>query len=152
MRNLTNEKVESVDLILKQTWLAVSKMYSEMAQAYDSTTVQALTLLKIDPKHGTRSTDLGPKMAIEPTSLTRIIKLLEDGGYIYKDKGVNDKREVFIRLTEKGLHARNISKEMVVSFNKLIIDKVDEDKLQIFKDVMQTIFNIAQDTIEKNKK
>jgi DNA-binding MarR family transcriptional regulator len=25
-------------------------------------------------------------MAIEPTSLTRIIKLLEDNGYIYKEK------------------------------------------------------------------
>lgn len=50
-------------------------MYTEMAQEHDSTAVQALTLLKIDPKEGTRSTNLGPKMAIEPTSLTRIIKL-----------------------------------------------------------------------------
>lgn len=152
MNNLTNEKVESIDLILKQTWLAVSKMYSEIAQAYDSTTVQALTLLKIDPKHGTRSTDLGPKMAIEPTSLTRIIKLLEDGEYIYKDKGSDDKREVFIKLTEKGLHARNISKEMVISFNKMIVDKVDAEKLEVFKEVMDTILSLALDAIAKNKK
>lgn len=152
MNNLTNEKVESIDLILKQTWLAVSKMYSEIAQAYDSTTVQALTLLKIDPKHGTRSTDLGPKMAIEPTSLTRIIKLLEDGEYIYKDKGSDDKREVFIKLTEKGLHARNISKEMVISFNKMIVDKIDAEKLEVFKEVMDTILSLALDAIAKNKK
>ncbi|EKB54180.1 MarR family winged helix-turn-helix transcriptional regulator [Bergeyella zoohelcum] len=152
MNNLTNEKVESIDLILKQTWLAVSKMYSEIAQAYDSTTVQALTLLKIDPKHGTRSTDLGPKMAIEPTSLTRIIKLLEDGEYIYKDKGSDDKREVFIKLTEKGVNARNISKEMVLSFNKMIVDKIDAEKLEVFKEVMDTILSLALDAIAKNKK
>lgn len=152
MNNLTNEKVESIDLILKQTWLAVSKMYSEIAQAYDSTTVQALTLLKIDPKHGTRSTDLGPKMAIEPTSLTRIIKLLEDGEYIYKNKGSDDKREVFIKLTEKGVNARNISKEMVLSFNKMIVDKIDAEKLEVFKEVMDTILSLALDAIAKNKK
>ena len=79
------EKIENIDLILKQTWISVQKMYSDLAQEYDSTAVQALTLLKIDPKEGTRSTNLGPKMAIEPTSLTRIIKLLEDNGYIYKE-------------------------------------------------------------------
>lgn len=127
-------------------------MYSEIAQAYDSTTVQALTLLKIDPKHGTRSTDLGPKMAIEPTSLTRIIKLLEDGEYIYKDKGSDDKREVFIKLTEKGVNARNISKEMVLSFNKMIVDKIDAEKLEVFKEVMDTILSLALDAIAKNKK
>lgn len=110
MNKRKTEKVESVDLILKSAWLAVSKMYSEQASMHNSTAVQALTLLKIDPKEGTRSTNLGPKMAIEPTSLTRIIKLLEDNGYIYKEKTTNDKREVIIKLTDKGLNSRNLSK------------------------------------------
>lgn len=138
-------KTENVDLILKQTWLAVSKMYSEMAQEHDSTAVQALTLLKIDPKEGTRSTNLGPKMAIEPTSLTRIIKLLEDNGYIYKEKTTSDKREVIIKLTQKGLNSRNMSKEVVVNFNKRVVEKIDPERLEIFKDVMNEIMKIAND-------
>lgn len=146
-----NEQVENIDLILKQTWLAVSKMYSELANAYDSTTVQALTLLKIDPKKGTRSTDLGPKMAIEPTSLTRIIKLLEDDGYILKEKTTKDKREVIIKLTEKGLKFRNISKEMVVSFNQMLTEKISDEKLQVFKEVTDTIHKMAMDITKKNK-
>jgi DNA-binding MarR family transcriptional regulator len=118
MEKKSTEKVESVDLMLKSAWLAVSKMYSDQASLYNSTAVQALTLLKIDPKEGTRSTNLGPKMAIEPTSLTRIIKLLEDNGYIYKEKTTTDKREVIIKLTDKGLNSRNLSKEVVLNFNK----------------------------------
>ena len=86
METKNKGKVESVDLLLKSVWLAVSKMYSEQASLHNSTAVQALTLLKIDPKEGTRSTNLGPKMAIEPTSLTRIIKLLEDNGISIKKK------------------------------------------------------------------
>ncbi len=143
------EKVENVDLILKQTWLAVSKMYSEMAQDHDATAVQALTLLKIDPKEGTRSTNLGPKMAIEPTSLTRIIKLLEDNGYIYKEKTTNDKREVIIKLTDKGLNSRNLSKEVVVNFNKKVMEKIPQEKLEVFKEVMGEIQKITADLNKK---
>lgn len=149
MEAKNHEKVENVDLILKSTWLAVSKMYSEMAQEYDSTAVQALTLLKIDPKEGTRSTNLGPKMAIEPTSLTRIIKLLEDNGYIYKEKTTTDKREVIIKLTEKGLNSRNMSKEVVVNFNKKVIEKISPDKLETFKQVMSQILKIANEINNK---
>jgi len=149
MEKAMPEKVENVDLILKSTWLAVSKMYSELAQDYDATAVQALTLLKIDPKEGTRSTNLGPKMAIEPTSLTRIIKLLEDNGYIYKEKTSTDKREVIIKLTEKGLNSRNISKEAVVNFNRTVAERVAPAKLETFKEVMSDILKIAQELNNK---
>lgn len=149
MENKNMEKVENVDLILKSTWLAVSKMYSELAHDHDATAVQALTLLKIDPKEGTRSTNLGPKMAIEPTSLTRIIKLLEDNGYIYKEKTSNDKREVIIKLTEKGLNSRNLSKEAVVNFNKAVMGRILPEKMDIFKEVMGDILMIANNLNNK---
>ncbi len=145
-----NDKIENIDLILKSTWLSVSKMYSEMAQDHDATVVQGLTLLKIDPKNGTRSTNLGPKMAIEPTSLTRIIKLLEDNGYIYKEKTTTDRREVIIKLTEKGLNYRNVSKEIVINFNKAILERISPDKLNVFKEVMTEIQNITNE-FNKNK-
>ena len=145
----TKEKVESIDLMLKSVWLAVAKMYSEQASLHNSTAVQALTLLKIDPKEGTRSTNLGPKMAIEPTSLTRIIKLLEDNGYIYKEKTTSDKREVIIKLTDKGLKSRNLSKEVVVNFNKKVVERVDPEKYAVFKDVMSEIMKIANEMNSK---
>ena len=145
----TPEKVENIDLVLKSTWLAVSKMYSDLAQDHDATAVQALTLLKIDPKEGTRSTNLGPKMAIEPTSLTRIIKLLEDNGYIYKEKTTADKREVIIKLTDKGLSSRNLSKDVVVNFNKKVVERIPHEKLETFKEVMQDIMKIANELNNK---
>ncbi len=143
------EKVEDVDLMLKLTWLTVSKMFSERAHEYDSTAVQALTLLKIDPKRGTRSTNLGPKMAIEPTSLTRIIKILETNGYIYKDKSDIDKREVIIRLTDKGLKSRDLSKSVVKTFNQRVLEEISKKDLEIFKTVMNKITAIANELTHK---
>ena len=149
METKNKGKVESVDLLLKSVWLAVSKMYSEQASLHNSTAVQALTLLKIDPKEGTRSTNLGPKMAIEPTSLTRIIKLLEDNGYIYKEKTTTEKREVIIKLTDKGLKSRNLSKEVVVNFNQKVVERIDPEKFQIFKEVMSEVMKIANEMNSK---
>lgn len=88
-------------------------------------------------------------MAIEPTSLTRIIKLLEDNGYIYKEKTTTDKREVIIKLTDKGLNSRNLSKEVVVNFNKRVIETINPEKLETFKEVMRDILNIANDLNNK---
>ncbi len=89
-------------------------------------------------------------MAIEPTSLTRIIKLLEDNGYIYKEKSTADKREVIIKLTEKGLQSRNLSKEVVLNFNKTVVDKIDKEKIIIFKEVMAEIQKITKE-LHQNK-
>lgn len=149
MDKKNTEKVESVDLLLKSAWLAVSKMYSDKASLYNSTAVQALTLLKIDPKEGTRSTNLGPKMAIEPTSLTRIIKLLEDNGYIYKEKTTTDKREVIIKLTDKGVESRNLSKKVVLDFNTRVVETIPQEKFDTFKEVMVDILKIANDLNKK---
>ncbi len=149
MEKKNSDKVESVDLLLKSAWLAVSKMYSDKASLYNSTAVQALTLLKIDPKEGTRSTNLGPKMAIEPTSLTRIIKLLEDNGYIYKEKTTTDKREVIIKLTDKGIESRNLSKKVVLDFNTKVVETIPQEKFEVFKEVMTQILKIANDLNNK---
>jgi DNA-binding MarR family transcriptional regulator len=90
-------------------------------------------------------------MAIEPTSLTRIIKLLEDNGYIYKEKTTTDKREVIIKLTDKGLNSRNMSKEVVVNFNKKVMEKIAPEKLDAFKDVMTEIMKIANELLNNRK-
>jgi DNA-binding MarR family transcriptional regulator len=90
-------------------------------------------------------------MAIEPTSLTRIIKLLEDNGYIYKEKTTTDKREVIIKLTDKGLKSRNLSKEVVVNFNQKVVERIDPEKFQIFKEVMSEVMKIANEMNTKNK-
>ncbi|MDR2205875.1 MAG: MarR family transcriptional regulator [Flavobacteriaceae bacterium] len=146
---MENNKIENIDFILKQAWTSVLKMYSEKALKYDSTAVQALVLLKIDPKKGTRSTNIGPKMAIEPTSLTRILKVLFDNGFIRKEKIDTDKRAVIIKLTEKGMKFRNISREVVLNFNKDITEKISPEKIEIFKEVMDEITKTANEVYEK---
>lgn len=64
----------TIDYVLRATWQAVARMYNEEAKGFGSTMAVGFTLLSIDPKKGTPSTALGPKMGMEATSLSRILK------------------------------------------------------------------------------
>ncbi|WP_322969018.1 MarR family winged helix-turn-helix transcriptional regulator [Faecalibacter sp. LW9] len=135
----------TIDYLLRSTWLAVQKMYNEQASEYDSTMVYAFTLLSIDPKTGTPSTSLGPKMGIEPTSLSRTLNNLEERKFIVRKPNPEDGRSVLITLTEEGLHMRNVSKQFVLQFNNAINENIEPEKMKIFFEVMTKINHLISD-------
>ena len=69
-------KHETFESALRSTWQLVSKMYNKEALKFDSTMATGFALLSIDAK-GTPSTNLGPKMGMESTSLSRLLKVME---------------------------------------------------------------------------
>lgn len=97
------------------------------------------TLLSIDPKTGTPSTALGPMMGIEATSLSRILKTLEDRDFIVRKPNPLDGRGVLIHLTPSGLEKRNISKQVVLQFNKVVENAVSKSQLKAFFEVADRI-------------
>lgn len=132
-------KEQSIDHVLRATWQAVAKMYNEQAVKHDSTMAMAFVLLNIDKDKGTPSTSLGPLMGMEPTSLSRILKNMEEKGAIYREKNPEDGRSVLIKLTEFGLKKRAISREHVVQFNEAIKKNVSSEKLKNFFEVTKVI-------------
>jgi DNA-binding MarR family transcriptional regulator len=114
-------------------------MYNEEAKNFGSTMAVGFTLLSIDPKTGTPSTALGPKMGMEATSLSRILKSMEEKGLIERKPNPNDGRGVLIHLTDFGIEKRNDSKAAVIQFNEAVRANVSSEKLQCFFEVMETI-------------
>ncbi|APZ44808.1 MarR family transcriptional regulator [Polaribacter reichenbachii] len=133
------DKNKSIDHQLRATWQAVAKLYNEQATKYDSTMSSAFVLLTIDKVNGTPSTALGPLMGMEPTSLSRILKSMEEKGAIYREKNPDDGRSVIIKLTDYGLERRKFSKNHVYQFNNIVREHVNEDDLESFFKVMKTI-------------
>lgn len=133
-----NDKEKTVDYTLRETWQAVSRMYNEEASNYGATMALGFALLSID-KEGTPSTALAPKMGMEPTSLTRTLKSMEDKGLIVKNKNPKDGRGVIISLTKLGLEKRELSKQTVLRFNQIVKQEISEEKLNIFKEVSASI-------------
>lgn len=137
--NKSNMKELTIDYTLRATWQAVARMYNEEAKGFGSTMAVGFTLLSIDPKTGTPSTALGPKMGMEATSLSRILKSMEEKGLIKRKPNPKDGRGVLIHLTPFGLEKRNDSKAVVLNFNDTIKANVSEEQLHCFFEVMDTI-------------
>jgi DNA-binding MarR family transcriptional regulator len=96
-------------------------------------------LLSIDKEEGTPSTNISNRMGMEPTSLTRTLKTLEEKGLIIRKKNPDDGRGVLIYLTELGKEKRELSKETVLKFNEVIRKNLTEEKLNHFMEVSETI-------------
>ena len=135
----------TVDYALRATWQAVIKMYNEEAKNYGLTMAIGFTLLSIDPKKGTPSTALGPKMGMEATSLSRILKSIEEKGYIERRPNPNDGRGVLIHLTTLGLQKRKDSKDVVLCFNDVVKEHIDENDMLGFFKTIETINKLILD-------
>ncbi|QVY67279.1 MarR family winged helix-turn-helix transcriptional regulator [Polaribacter sp. Q13] len=139
------DKLQSIDHELRATWQAVAKVYNEQAVKHDSTMATAFVLLNIDKQNGTPSTALGPLMGMEPTSLSRILKTMEDKGAICREKNPDDGRSILIKLTDYGIEMRKISKAYVIQFNETIRENVSDKELAGFFKVTSTINKLIAD-------
>ena len=142
----------TIDYALRATWQSVARMYNEEAKKFGSTMAVGFALLSIDPKKGTPSTSLGPKMGMEATSLSRILKSMEEKGLIERRPNPDDGRGVLIYLTPFGLEKRKDSKDVVLRFNEVVRDQLSEEQLKAFFEVMDTINQvISEKKIYKNE-
>ena len=132
-------KDKTIDYVLRTTWLAVQKMYNEEAAKFESTMATGFTLLSIDPEEGTPSTSLGPKMGMEATSLSRILKTMEERGLIERKPNPLDGRGVLIHLTDFGKEKREYSRDKVLRFNEAIRSNISEEKINNFYEVAELI-------------
>ncbi|MFD2697725.1 MarR family winged helix-turn-helix transcriptional regulator [Mesonia sediminis] len=135
-------KDKTIDYLLRATWIAVAKMYNEEASKKGSTMATGFALLNIDPEEGTPSTSLGPKMGMEATSLSRTLRSMEDKGLIVRKKNPEDGRSVLIQLTDFGKEMRIFSKQVVLKFDEAVHREINQEDLDTFSRVAQTIMDL----------
>ncbi|MBN8821653.1 MULTISPECIES: MarR family transcriptional regulator [Spirosoma] len=139
------KKEKTVDFHIKWGWHAISRMYNAYAARYDITMAIGYVLLNIDLEEGTPATKIGPTLGMEPRSLVRMLKSLEERGLIRREVDETDKRFVRIFLTEEGKAKRELARDGVILFNNMVREKIPLDKLVIFFEVMKDIIQMVED-------
>ena len=137
-----------IDLDVRQTWHRMSRMYNQKATAYGLSMSVGFILLHID-KDGTPSTQLGPRMGMEPTSLSRTLKTMEERGFIRREEDKTDKRVVRIFLTEEGLDARYIARDVIFELNKKVESRIPKEHFEIFQSVIQEVQKIVDEELSE---
>ena len=139
------------DFLIRHAWHRISRMYNQKASEHQMTMSIGFILMIVD-KEGTPSTQLGPRMGMEPTSLSRTIKTMEDRGLIRREEDIIDKRKVLIFLTEEGVGFRRMVKETIVEFNEKILADIPKEKLDIFQEVIHQMDQLVEEELKNNSK
>ena len=136
------EQEDTIDYNIRKTWFNITKMYNRSAIDYKASTSLAMIVLNIDMLEGTPSTQLGPNMGMESTSLSRSLNKLEKHGYIIRKPDPDDKRKSIIQLTKTGLAGREVAKKIVLKFNNKVFLHFEKSEMDTFFNVLKKINQI----------
>lgn len=129
---------DTIGYQVKSTWQAIVKMYNRLTNEYDFSQAEGYVLISIK-RGGIPVTKIAPLMGIEPTSLSRLLKTMEDKGLIYREKDETDRRVVKLFLTKKGLELKKKSRNMVLDYNQSIYDEIGTEEMERFLTTMAKI-------------
>jgi DNA-binding MarR family transcriptional regulator len=144
--NIKLTQDNSIDFHIRWAWYNISRMSNLEASSFGGSMSIGYALLNIE-EEGIPSTKLAPKMGMEPRSLTRMIKSLEENGLIEKELDKGDKRVVVLKLTKEGRKQRNLAKSIVLQFNEKIHTQIDAEDLKTTFKVLSQL----NELIDKNK-
>ncbi|MBL4708538.1 MAG: MarR family transcriptional regulator [Flavobacteriales bacterium] len=136
---------ETIDYHIKILWHSISNLYNQIAQEFDLTQATGYALLNIDSKEGVHATKIAPLMGMKATSLSRMLKKMEDEGLIYKEKDVSDGRSVKIHLTKTGEAKKKIARKVVREFNEYLLTKLDRNTLEQYFKAMRSINKVTEE-------
>ncbi len=143
-------KEQLFEFHIRNNWFKISRYYNQVAAQYNMSFSWGFILLNIE-KEGTPSTSLGPKMGMEPTSLSRTLKNMEEKGLIFRRTDDIDKRKSLVFLTDEGVEKRKIARDVVLSFNEKVYENLPKTKVKAFFEVMGKLDIILTDLLEDNR-
>ena len=140
------EPEETIDYNIRKTWYNITKLYNRTANEYMASMALGMIILNIDIMEGTPSTQLGPNMGMEATSLSRSLNKLEESAVIVRKPDPSDKRKTVIHLTSLGMEWREVAKEVVVNFNNKIFSHFEKEEMETFFTILKNINKIIDET------
>ena len=139
------DQEETIDYNIRKTWYNITKMYNRTANEYMASMALGMIILNIDIMEGTPSTQLGPNMGMEATSLSRSLNKLEESAVIERRPHPKDKRKTVINLTPLGMEWREVAKEVVVEFNETIFSYFEKEEMETFFAILKKINKIIDE-------
>jgi len=139
------EQEDTIDYNIRKTWYNITKMYNRTANEYMASMALGMIILNIDITEGTPSTQLGPRMGMEATSLSRSLNRLEEVGAIVRKGDPNDKRKSMIHLTQQGLDWREVAKNAVLDFNEHVFSHFSKEEISNFFKILKKINKIIDE-------
>lgn len=121
----------------------IIKRYQPLLEELDITYPQYLVLLLLWEKDGQKVTELGDCLLLETSTLTPLLKRLEQKGFIRRDRSKKDEREVIISLTDSGRLAKQTALPIPEKlFSSVQQGPLDQEDLHKLKSILDTFIRV----------
>lgn len=125
----------------------------ELMPGAEFVTLNAISKLsKTQPDGKVCASDISSKLHISGPAVSRSLNRLEDKGLIMRYMGQNDRRNVYIELTESGISYLRIDMEKYTGFMESTLAYLSEDEMEQFIRLCNKIAQGMKTEIEKARK
>ncbi|WP_250493130.1 MarR family transcriptional regulator [Caballeronia sp. GAWG1-1] len=97
---------QQICFALYSTSLAMTKTYKPMLDKLGLTYPQYLAMLVLWERDNLTVKEIAARLSLDSATLTPLLKRLEAQGYVERMRGVEDERQVHVRLTAQGRSLR----------------------------------------------
>lgn len=91
---------------LYSTSMAINRLYKPMLDELGVTYPQYLVLSTLWEGNGQTITEIADRLALEPSTITPLVKRLEQAEFVTRERNAEDERKVQVFLTAKGKRLR----------------------------------------------
>lgn len=124
----------------------ISETFGRRLKGTDVTRIQWIALYYIDRYKELKQVQLSTMMNLKPSTVTRLLDRMEKNGLSERYINPESKREIIIKLTEKG--KKTIEKLLPYgnTFNEDLIRDISPDDLMTFQKVIDKMLNNITDS------
>jgi DNA-binding MarR family transcriptional regulator len=134
---------ETIDYFLKIVWQTVANKYNHLVSEFGITQSIGYLLININEKEGTTVSQAATLLGLKSTSLSRMLRQVEEMGLIYRESNAGDKRSVKIYLTETGKQKRHQARVLVRQFNNYLDDHISENDREALIRILNKIMKLT---------
>ena len=136
--------------LLKRSFRFMSEVASEFLRGKQYTDFRVghiMALVHIDIEGVTVNT-LALRAGITKQGMSKVIKELSDGGYVYVEKHPSDARSVMVKLTERGYDALLEWKRCAEYIDNQFAEILGTERLEQLKDILGDLVNYYETNVE----
>jgi MarR family transcriptional regulator, organic hydroperoxide resistance regulator len=145
MPRITRDEVISDTVqALRRVFKAIQDYSQDVSDRLGITGPQLWALKTVFQTDGLSQTELSKKMYLHPSTVSGVVDRLENKGYVVRDRGIQDRRVIKVRLTAEG---KNLAKKAPnPAQGKLIhgLRKLKKAELEIVHNSVQKLVEIVE--------
>lgn len=137
--------------IINELYRTANIYFQTEFKEYSIGHAQIVTLIVVSKKEGISQLQLSEYLNLDKSSITSQLKILENNGYITRNKSENDARMYQIYITDKTREILDPLKSIFISWTEILLDDFNEQDREKSLFFLEKMLDNVKKYNDKNK-